>query len=104
MDDEQEDDDEGGNADADTEDKSDTDKGKGKETERDEPVQTPSLEAELECARARSVINANIAACYVKLVSTSSSMYSRVSHDGLCRRNGRRPCLHAQKVRMQPHS
>ncbi|EPT03958.1 hypothetical protein FOMPIDRAFT_1046434 [Fomitopsis schrenkii] len=67
MDDEQEDDDEGGNADADTEDKSDTDKGKGKETERDEPVQTPSLEAELECARARSVINANIAACYVKL-------------------------------------
>ena len=48
-------------------------KGKGKEVEEEQPVQTPSLEAELECARARSVMNANIAACYVKLVSTLHS-------------------------------
>ena len=52
-------------------------KGKGKEVEVEEPVQTPSLEAELECAHARSVMNANIAACYVKLVSC----FATVGHE-----------------------
>ncbi|KZT75186.1 TPR-like protein [Daedalea quercina L-15889] len=41
-------------------------KEKGKE-KAEESVQTPSLEAELECARARAIMNANAGACYVKL-------------------------------------
>ncbi|KAH9937130.1 uncharacterized protein B0H18DRAFT_1091417 [Fomitopsis serialis] len=45
-------------------------KGKGKEKAEvveEELAQTPSVESELECARARAVMNANIGACYVKL-------------------------------------
>lgn len=73
-------------------------KGKGKEVEGAELVQTPSLEAELECARARSVMNANIAACYVKLVSAPPYVCAPMTTYNECRRNGRKLCLHAPKV------
>lgn len=77
--------------DADKEDKSGNLKDADADT--DTPVQTPSLVAELECAQARSVINANIAACFVKLVSTSASTYARICKARIGRMEGGRICM-----------
>lgn len=47
-----------------------SDKGKGKEKEElDEPESKPLTGLHLECAKARAILNANIGACHVKLVS-----------------------------------
>lgn len=49
-----------------------SDKGKGKEKEEqelDEQELKPLTGLQLECAKARAILNANIGACHVKLVS-----------------------------------
>ncbi|TFY61940.1 hypothetical protein EVJ58_g4202 [Rhodofomes roseus] len=60
-------------------------KGKGKaeevEEKADEPVQPPSIEAELECARARAIMNANIGACYVKLEEWKDAVSTSLKDD-----------------------
>lgn len=46
-----------------------TDKGKGKKKVEEEQELKPLTGLQLECAKARAILNANIGACHVKLVS-----------------------------------
>lgn len=47
-----------------------------KEVPKAEPVQEESLsELDIKCTKARSVLNANIGACFVQLVSSNSPLF-----------------------------